>query len=269
MRTFLSAVATLIAMAAIVVALSSMWVSERVVDEDGFVDVVAPLAHDADVQSFISDEITEQVSSRVSFPGAATLIKPVAKRYTQGPDFPGDFTDLVRQEHGWLFDPAPAGAEQEMQLDITDMVKRALTNADLPFTPSLGTTHIEVPMAQGSGLAAGRYHKVGQQITWIAYGATALAVIAGLLALVVARRRGTVLAWLGVGALLAALAAWVAALAAPTIINHQFTDHSSGNALTRAATDALANDLTWWAIIAAVAGAIVVVVGVIVRIAAR
>lgn len=267
-RTFLSALLTLVAMVAIVVALPSMWAAERVVDADGFADVAAPLAHDPQVQAFIADEITEQVSSRVNVPGASTLIEPFAKRYTQGQDFPADFADLVRQQHSWLFDPAPAGGSQEMQLDITAMVNRALKSANLPFVTSV-PGKIEVPMAEGSGLDAGRYHKVGQQITTIGYVATAVAVIAGLLALLVARRRGTVLIALGLGGLLAALLSWLAALNATTLVNRQFVNHSTGNALTRAATDALANDLTWWATVGAIAGAIGIVLGIVVRLIAR
>lgn len=267
-RTFLSALLTLIAMVAIGLALPSMWLSQRVVDSDGFADVVAPLAHDAQVQDFIADQITDEVSARVAFPGASALVKPLARSYTQGADFPADFSDVVRQQHAWLFDPAPPGAGQEMQLDITAMVNRALKNATLPFTPTIGTK-IEVPLTQGAGLEAGRFHKVGQQLTNISYSATAVAVIAGLLALLVARRRGTVLAWLGIGALLAALASWVTALNASRIVDDQISTRGSGSTLTRLATDALANDLTSWAMIAAIAGAIAAVIGIGVRIAGR
>ncbi|MEP9415220.1 hypothetical protein ABLE92_12845 [Gordonia sp. VNQ95] len=268
MRTFLSALLTLIAMAAIVVALPSMWVSQRIVDDDGFVSVVAPLAHDAEVQDYIADEITAQVSSRVSFPGASAVIAPVAENYTKSPQFPADFTDLVRQEHAWLFDPAPSGsADQTMQLDITAMVNRALEGANLPFTVSVDGP-IQVEMTE-RGLEAGRYHLIGTQITTIGYVSVAVAVVAGLLALIIARRRGTVLIWLGIGALPAALACWLVALNATTIVDRQVSSSGSDNTVVRLTTDALADDLTQWSVIAAIAGAVVMVLGLIARVAFR
>lgn len=268
-RTFLSALLTSIAMVATVVALPAMWVSQRVVDEDGFVAVVAPLAHDEQVQAYIADEITTQVASRVGYPGASAVVAPVAKAYTQGESFPTDFTDLVRQEHSWLFDPAPAGsAGQAMQLDITAMVDRALSDAHLPFSVPAGAA-IDVPVSEG-GLEAGRYHLIGTQITTIGYVAVVVAVIAALLALVCARRRGTVLIWLGIGGLLAALGCWLMALNATSIVDRvSSVGADGGGIIVRVATNALADDLTRWSTMAAIAGVVVAVVGVIVRVAFR
>lgn len=270
MRTFFSALLTLIAMAAIVVAVPSMWVSQRLVDENGFVEVVAPLAHERQMQDFIAEKITDQVVSQVSISGAQALVAPIAQNYTRGDTFPADFTDLVRQQHSWLFSQAPANAtDQTMQLNIAPMINRAIASGNLPFTVSVDQ-RVEVPLSEGGGLEAGRYHRVGQQIRTIGYGASALAVIAGLLALLMARRRGTVLVGLGIGGLLAAGASWALARSAGTIVDHQLSTSQAGGAtVTKLAVDAVAADLTHWASITGIAGAVVAVIGIVVAVAVR
>ena len=264
MRTFFSAFLALVAMVATVIAVPSMWVTERLVHTDGFTSVISPLADDPEMQEYIAAKITDQVVAEVSVPGAAALVAPVAKKYTQSSDFRTDFSDVVRQQHDWLFAEAPAdGSDQSMRLNITPMINRAIRNAHLPFSVNV-SQQVEVPIAEGGGLEAGRYHHVGQQITTIGYVSTAVAVIAALLALIVARRRGTTLAWLGIGALLAAAALWLLSLSATRIVDEQFgTNDSTDQIVTRLAVDAVASDLVHWAIISAIAGAAVTVLGIV------
>ncbi|WLP92289.1 hypothetical protein [Gordonia sp. NB41Y] len=265
MRTFLSAILTLVAIGAIIVALPSMWVTQRVTDTEGFVSVIAPLAHDAQVQDFIADEITEEVAARTEFPGASAVVRPLAVSYVQGDSFPADFSDLVGQQHAWLFDEAPAGSSaQTMELDITPMINRALANQNLPFVLTVSGP-VLVPMSEHGNLEAGRYHKVSGQIETIAYSASVIAAATAILALLFAHRRGTVLAWIGIGGLLAAGLCWVVALNATTIIDRQVSTEGSGHTVTNLAIDAMADDLTRWAMIAAAIGAAVTVVGIVTR----
>ena len=63
MRSFVSGLLTLIAVVASVVAVPGMWIAERLVDEDGFISVVTPMASDDNVKTFLADQITDQVVS--------------------------------------------------------------------------------------------------------------------------------------------------------------------------------------------------------------
>ncbi|MFT4125663.1 MAG: hypothetical protein QM662_05480 [Gordonia sp. (in: high G+C Gram-positive bacteria)] len=268
MRTFLSALLTLIAMAAITVAVPSMWLSQRVIDGDGFVAVVSPLSGEPVVQSFIADAITEQAASRSGIPAASTVIRPLAGAYTRSDQFTADFAKLVASQHSRLFDEQ-AGNESA-ELDIAPMINAALEMSSLPYRIPV-EQQVLVPLSNGPWVEVGAYHRLGQQLTTIAYVAVAVAVIAAAGALLIARQRGTVLVGLGIGALLAAAASWVLALSAGTIVDRQVLSpddsvrSGSGVEVTHLAVTAISDDLTRWAIASAIAGAIMVVVGILVR----
>ena len=251
-------------MAAIVLALPSVWVQQRLVDPDGFVSTISPMADNEQVQDYLAQEIATQTAQQTGVSFTAGLIEPVARAYTHSAQFQSDFVDVVSQQHAWLFnEPAPGSDTSVMQLDITDMVNRVLAQVKLNYTVP---GPIKVPLANGAnGLEAGRYHHVGQQITRIAYASVIIAVIAGLLALLIARRRGTVLAFLGLGVVLAAVFAWAIAL--------YFTDRAkqevaaaqtSGRDATTVIIDATGTDLQHVALIAGAVGVGVIVVGIII-----
>ena len=266
MRTFLSGVLTIVAMAAIVLALPSVWMQLRLVDSAGFDATVAPMARNAQVQDYLATEITTQGAQATGVGISAGLVRPVAQAYTRSDQFPTDFADIVSQQHAWLFnEPAPGTNTSVMQLDITSMVNRVIAQQKLINVTVPGP--ILVPLANGSnGLEAGRYHQVGQQITRIAYASVVIAVIAGLLALIIARRRGTVLAMLGLGAVASAAFAWAVALyfsdRAHTEVDA--AGHAAGDA-TNVVINALRDDLQHVALIAGAIGAGVIVVGVVWR----
>ncbi|GAA1482253.1 hypothetical protein GCM10009624_26930 [Gordonia sinesedis] len=263
----LSALLTVVAMAAIVIAVPSLWVKERLVDTEGFISMVGPLADDQRVKDYLADQITAEVTSRVAIPGAEGVVAPIARGYTDSPQFRADFADVVGQQHAWLFDDPASNPGDTLQLDITDMVNRVIATTPVQATVPGPVT---VPLSEGAtGLDAGRYHGVGQQITLIAYVSVIVAVAASVLALLVARRRGTVLAWLGIGGLLAAAAAWatsiyIASLAGDEIANAQ----DGGKTVAQLAIDTAEQQLQQVAGITAIAGAVVLVAGIVLRLIA-
>ena len=64
MRSLAAFLTGLIAVAAIIVALPTMWVTERVVDADGFGSTATAMGQSAQVRTYMADTITNQVQRR-------------------------------------------------------------------------------------------------------------------------------------------------------------------------------------------------------------
>ncbi|AZZ79948.1 hypothetical protein QEN35_10835 [Gordonia alkanivorans] len=257
---------TLVAMAATVLAVPALWLDLRIVDQDGFVSTVAPMAENQKVKDYLADEIAAQATARTDLPIAGALVRPLAATYTDSEQFRLDFADVVGQQHAWLFtQPAPGEDTSVMQLDITAMINRAL---NLTGTPNEISGPVVVDLTNGaSGLEAGRYAEVGNQITMLARGAAAVAVIAGLLALLLAHRRSTVFAWLGLGAVAAGVASWVIGLFFADRAKQEVAGaESSGRQVAELIIDGAYSDLTQVALIVGGVGVAMVVVGLIGRV---
>ncbi|MGV9827743.1 MULTISPECIES: hypothetical protein [unclassified Gordonia (in: high G+C Gram-positive bacteria)] len=263
MRTFFSALFGLIAMVAIVVAVPSIWITERIVDTDGFTSLIAPVAGDQQVKDYMASQITDQIASQTSLPGTRALVEPLAQRYTDSAQFPADFLDVVAQQHAWLFDE-PTGSSSTMQLDITKMVNRVIASSGIGITIN---GPVLIPVSDGgTGLQAGSYHDAGRVVTVAGYTSAAVAVVAGLLALLIGRRRGTVLAWLGVGAVLAGVTCWVIAIYYASYVKESISPSSnSAKPVADLVIDTASNQLQHVGLITGLVGAAVVVVGVLAR----
>lgn len=199
----------LVAIVGAAIAVPAFWLNERVVDRDGFSDTVAPLADNSKVQQLIADEITSQVAAEVPQVPSA-LVSPLAGAYTKGDQFPEDFVEVMNQQHDWLFNEAkPEDKGQVMSLDLTPMVNRVLADQGLGGVTVDGP--IEVPLSDSaqSSLEAGRYHQLGEQIGYIAFGSAIAAIVAALGALVIARRRGLVLMAIGFGIVVGGVLTWL------------------------------------------------------------
>ncbi|MFW0789272.1 hypothetical protein [Gordonia sp. CPCC 205333] len=270
MRSFVSGLATLVAIAAIIVALPSLWIKERVIDPEGFSSTAATMADNSQVQSYMADEIVNQVVTRSNGLVPTAVAKPIASAYTTSPQFKADFVDIASQEHGWLFNEAsPDQQGKAMELDLTDMVNRVIASTGLTVKVP-GPITVPITRDAGDGLEAGRYHRVSQQITQIAYISVVVGIVAAMLALLAGRRRGTVLAWLGVGAVVSAAVSWGLA----TLLAHrakQEVSATDGGArqVAEITIDGVLDDLTHVALIVGGVGLAAVVVGVITRAAFR
>lgn len=84
MRSFVSGVATLIAIVAIIVALPSLWIKERVIDPEGFASsAMSTIAANPRVQSYMADEIANQVVAASNGLVPTMIAKPIAQRRPQ------------------------------------------------------------------------------------------------------------------------------------------------------------------------------------------
>ncbi|MEE4022070.1 hypothetical protein V1Y59_03180 [Gordonia sp. PKS22-38] len=266
MRTFFSGLLTVVAMVAIVLAFPSLWVKERLVDSEGFVTTITPMAQNEEVQDYLASQIADEAAEQVGIPATSAVVEPAARAYTHSDQFEADFVDVVSQQHAFLFDEPPAGADTTtMQLDITDMVNRVIEQTGVDARVS-GPILVPLSGSSGSGLEAGRYHEVGQQITAMAYLSLAVAVVAGLLALLIARRRSTVVAWLGVGVVASAVFAWaVAMFFADRAKDEVEAAEEGGREVSAVIIDGAATDLQDLALIVGAVGCGVVVLGIIGR----
>ena len=85
-RSFLSALLTLVAIAATVLAVPSFWLDQRIVDQAGFVATVAPMAENQQVKDYLADEIAAQATARTDLPIAGVLVRPLAGRHSPSGD---------------------------------------------------------------------------------------------------------------------------------------------------------------------------------------
>ena len=199
----------LVAIVGAAIAIPAFWVNSNLVDRDGFSDMVSPLADNPKVQEHIADEITVQVSAAAPLIPEA-LIRPLAGAYTRGDNFKADFTEAMNQQHDWLFEEAsPEDEGQVMSLDLTPMVNRIIDDRIFGGIEISGPIEVPLTDSAAAGLEAGRYHDLGDQIGYIAYGSLVIAVVAALGGLAVARRRGLVLAAVGFGVIFGGVLTWL------------------------------------------------------------
>lgn len=265
MRTFFAGLFALVSMVAILVAPTAMWLVERAVDPAGFRETVEPIAGEQTVRDYFAEAITEHVTDDRDIPVVTDVVADAARTYTNSEQFTSDFVDLAGQQHNWLFtEPAPGTDPQVMELDITPMINRTLAEANLGITV---TGPVDVPVSVGSQLSAGEYREAGDSLKLTAYASLTIAVVAGFLALLIARRRGTVIMWLGVAVAGSGALAWAAASSVDHLAERGLGvgTASAEDRLIRVVIGAMADDLIRLAIYLGIAGAIVVVAGFLFR----
>ncbi len=265
MRTLGAGLLTLIATIAVVCAVPSLWAHHRIVDPGGFTSYIEPMATDRAIQDLIADELAAQISDRAAGFVPSAVVEPAARAYTRSAQFPDDFADVMDQQHDWLFDEPTTAAQRNgiMELNLTPMVDRVLAGYGLSGIRVDGQIAVALSESQRSGLEAGRYRAVGDRITQIGYTAAAIAVAAGVLALLVARRRGVTLVALGAGVVLAAAIDW----GLGTVVRGRARDEVSGaesspRKVAEMIIDNAVGDFDTTALVVAVGGAVVVMAGI-------
>lgn len=258
MRSLLTGLFLVLAVAGMIVAVPSTWVAAHVVSPDGFADAAARAASKPVVQEFFAAKIADEVAQSTDIPLAGAAVAPLATSYTQSPAFVADFTEVARQQHRWLFtQPGPETSRHQMELNVTPMVNRVLEQAPVPIEID---REITVPVDQ-TRLTAGSMEGLGSALTLTAWISVIAGVIAALAALIFGRNRAAVLSWLGVGAVLAGGAG--AALAA--YLRTKAAESATGDLSTQQTVEAVADDvlagLTTTSWIVAGVGLAVAVVG--------
>lgn len=273
MSRFVGALAGLVALLALLVAVPAQWVATHVSDADGFSDLAGPLVAEPEVETELSQVISEQVTARLALsptlgPIVADVLARAATSVVGDPEFRTAWEDTLRRSHEATLGGADAAPDQDQSLrlavDLAPLARYVVDTASgqLPVTVRAPET-VVVPITS---------EQVGEQIDLLRsapdYARVAWIVLAAavVVRLALARRRGAALARLGVGALVAAGLLWLAVRAAGRLLDERA---GSAEPLARAVQDALVARSTAsfddWLLVVAGAGLAAVVVGVVLR----
>ena len=275
MRTVVSAFLALLALVITAAGLASAWLDENLVEESGFVALAAPLSDDADFQAALADSLVKEVAANTGLPEqfdsfVEPLIRDAAGTVTGSSGYSAAWAETLRLSHAFTFAQAPDPSEPAPAILTLDLAPVVGLLAD-SLNGSLG---VEVPIPADTTIDIGALERGGllssvaevvQSWPLFLAGAAVLA----LLALVIARRRGTTLALLGLGlvgiGMLGYLAAdWVPATAARAPGTSAVADVFIRGLAQRAGVDIAASSAP-----VIIGGLIAVVIGVVGQLALR
>jgi hypothetical protein len=276
LRTFVSAAAVLIGLLMAAVAVPAIWVDRNIVQEDGFVALAAPLGKDPVFQRRLATAAVGSLSAGNRIPEALSeqalpILETAAQSLTGMPGYPDAWAETLRKSHRLTFAdpgtlPAEADGATSLTLDVAPLVglvaKQVSDTTKLPLTaPEQVLIHIGQSNQRQAVERVAAYAPMG-------YAVAIGAVIAFLLALVAARRRWTVLAGTGAGALVLAGAWKLAADAAGGALAGTSSGNEVADIFKREFVSASTGSFGQWILIVAVAGGVLLVVGLVLRVVA-
>jgi hypothetical protein len=205
MRTLFSALAALLALVMAAGGLASAWLDENLVEESGFVALAAPLVDDQGFQSALTDSLAREVTASSGLPDeldalVEPLIRNAAGAVSGSSGYPAAWAETLRLSHAVTFAQAPDASEAApavLTLDLAPVIGLLTENVggSLGFeVPLPEDTTIDIGTVERGGLLSG-FSDVARSWPLYLAGAAVLA----LVALVIARQRGTTLALLGLG----------------------------------------------------------------------
>jgi len=275
-RTFISALATVLGILLASVAVPAMWVDRNIIQEDGFVRLAAPLGTNAEFQKKLAGAAVRTIDTG-SVPGALSglvdsVLEKAAESLTQLPGYPAAWEETLRRSHRLNF-ASPAGESSgnapasSLTLDVAPLValgSEEISRATrLPLNPPDQTLiNVGQPAQREWAERLATYAPMGY-IAAIGSG------IAFLLALVAARRRWTVLFVAGLGGL-ALAGLWSLGL---QLGSARAGATDTGNAVANMFRDefvgAAAADFQSWIAATAVTGGVLAAAGIVTLFASR
>lgn len=235
MRSLAAAVMWLITTVLLAVAIPAMWAQQNLVSRTGYAALAERAAADPTLQSAMAAELTAQVG-RLGAGVDTPLVSGIARTYTAGSAFPGQFAQANAYAHRWLFTttvPADLDEQGRWVIDLAPMLSDAAFAQTLrDYTISVPTA-VPIPLTDKAPamLRPGALSRYGGLAPWASWGLAVLASCAALLTLMAARSRGKALAALGVSGLLVGATGW-AALEYGRQYLRRFLDTTSGNVRT-------------------------------------
>jgi hypothetical protein len=250
-----------------------MWVDRNIVQQEGFVAFTAPLGKDPVFQERLAAAAVGSLGAERIPAALSGLVTPIlesaARSLTGMPGYPEAWTETLRKSHQLNFaDPsaAPAGAEPStsLTLDLAPLVGLVAKQvADATTLP------LEAPEQLLITIGQPEHRQLLDRVSAFApmgYALALGALIAFALAFVAARRRWTVLAGIGLGGLVLSGVWKLAADAAGGAV----AATSSGNAVAEIFKSefvaAASSSFGQWTLAAAVAGGVLLAVGLVVRV---
>ncbi|MCU1567241.1 MAG: hypothetical protein JWQ56_2178 [Pseudarthrobacter sp.] len=270
MRTFVSALATLLAILLAAVAVPAIWLDRNVVQEQGFVELAAPLGTDAGFQQGLAAAAVGTIDTS-AVPGfLEDLVRPAledaAGSMTGLPGYPAAWEETLRRSHRLSFAAPEAGTGEtasasSLTLDVAPLValgaEEISRTTRLPLDPPDRTLiNVGQPEQKEWTERLRTYAPAG-------YLLGGGAVVALLLALVAARRRWTVLVGAGVGALVLAAVWAVGSQLASAAVQARDSGSEVANMFRDAFVAAAAADFQGWTVATAITGGVLVLVGIV------
>ena len=262
----------LVTTALLAVALPAVWAQQNLVDRDGYSALAQRAAADPQLQSAMAGELTAQVGR---LGGAdSTAVSGIATLYTASPSFPGQFAQANAFAHRWLFTDTVGSSVDSQGRWVIDFAPML---SDAAFAQTLRDYNITVPSSVPipltdsvpAGLRPGALHRVALWGPWVSWGLAVCAAVSAVLTLLSARRRGRALVSLGISALLVGGAGWAAIELAQPQLRSALNQTSGGvrriaDVMVQTAEDSMHQ----WLNVTMIAGAGLVIVGVIVTLLA-
>lgn len=276
MRTFVSAVAVLIGLAMAAVAVPAMWVDRNIVQEEGFVALTAPLGKDPAFQRRLATAAVNGIAfGSQQLPDAlAAVVKPVlddaAQSLTSMPGYSDAWAETLRRSHRLSFAdprtlPPDVDGTTSLTLDVAPLVGLVVKRiSDASPVPLKAPEEVRIAIGQSNQRQlierVSAYAPMGSAV---ALGAA----MAFILAFVAARRKWTVLAATGVGALVLAGVWKLGADAAGRMVQGTGGGNDVADIFKSEFVAAATASFGQWIVAALVAAAVLLGAGIVLRVA--
>lgn len=267
MRTFGSAILVLAALLLAGAAVCSAWLAQNAVSSQGFSQLAQPLGEDEPFKAELSSALAAQASASVSdgLPdGLAALVEPVVERvvsgFQQAPGYPEAWTQTLERSHTATFDSGTPSLDLGPLLNLVSQ----------QVAGEIGTEPVDVGerllTVSGVDRSAELETLTRFADSWPLFAAAA--VLAGLLGLLLARRRSTTFALLGAGAAVLGGVLWLAAGAAAAIVEGQTPANPVASTFIDGLLPIAQSSFESWLLVLIIAGAVAFAVGLVFRLVA-
>jgi hypothetical protein len=274
MRTLASAFFALSALALAAGALSAAWTDSRLVEQQGFIDLAGPLGSDAEFQKALTGALAGEVSAGSALPAPLRgflqpVIKDATSSVTRMSGYPRAWEETLRISHRLTLSTAPKNPDDP----VPAVVSLDLGPVAGLVAKEVGTRlGVEVPVPRNTTVEIGRLENGGvlSLVSRIAQLWPAFAGGAGIcaaLALLIARRRSTTLALLGLGGAALGLLGWLGAQLIPGAALGAAGSSAVAQVFARGFAARVSADLAEASLPVIVGGLVVTVLGAALRLA--
>jgi hypothetical protein len=267
MRALAAFLCGLLAVLATLVALPAAWIGTNVADEGGYVAFSGSPATDPEAQEAVAGGIAREIVNETGLPAQLTstltvILEDTAARVADEPGFSDIWDETQRRAHRSVFDSETG---EQAGVDIAPLAQFLVDSAagSLPVGVAVPETLLVELERQPDQRLLDLIRATGE-VAWLA---TAVAVVAALSAIVLARRRSTALLWLGMGALVgAAVLAVASRLPVPGLLQESTSPSEFEAAFQQVLVDRAIDSFGGWLVWLAITGAVAAAVGFLLRV---
>jgi hypothetical protein len=204
MRTLFAALAALLSVLLTAVAVPAIWLDRNVVSSSGFVALASPLGTGEDFRAALADSTAKAVVANLNVPPILlAVVQPVivssTRALTEDPGYPAAWQEMLRRSHVLTVERAAEGAEDDtaLTLDVAPMLNLVVDKVAAGLGQQVSMPE-EVPITLGG---ADQRETIAQVVRFapLGYWLGGAAVLSFVLALLIARRRSTTAALIGIG----------------------------------------------------------------------